>query len=203
MGQRNLFYSVMAPFSCPEYLFYFPSCYRFVSRYRFSSFHQRCCCRTFGSILLILIGQHWYWKEPWDILGLFPAALFHLVHSSFWRMLLACYSRKEYRSYRDTRYALSLRLMKCRWLITDPKYQIVVAVTRIVLTCYFEVCLEVYSNYIKTISQRRNDIEILINALLDSDNQNYKFYITNLSPVEYFNSTDALAIFTSRILLGS
>ena len=71
------------------------------------------------------------------------------------------------------------------------------------LTCYFEVCLEVYSNYIKTISQRRNDIEILINALLDSDNQNYKFYITNLSPVEYFNSTDALAIFTSRILLGS
>ena len=131
-------------FSSPEYLFHFPSRYRFISRYRFSLFHQCCCCRTFGSIHLILIGQHWYWKEQiWDIMGSFPA-LFHLVHSSFWRMLLARYSRKEYRSYRDTRYASSLRLMKCRWR-TDPKYQIVVAVTRIVLTCYFEVCLEVYS----------------------------------------------------------
>ena len=34
MGQRNLFYSVMAPFSWLEYLFYFPSRYRFILRYR-------------------------------------------------------------------------------------------------------------------------------------------------------------------------
>ena len=201
MGQRNLFYSVMAPFSWLEYLLFSFSL----------SFHDT---DYFISSVLLLPHIWQYSSYPyWTTLVLegilrylgfiscsfIPPCPLFILKNAF-RTLFA--KRIPFVSRHPIRIVCSLRLMKCRWR-TDPKYQIVVAVTRIVLTCYFEVCLEVYSNYTKTTSQRRNDIVILVNALYCLDNQNYKFYITNLSPVEYFNSTDVLAIFTSRILLGS
>ena len=186
MGQRNLFYSVMAPFSWLEYLFYFPS------RYRFVSFHDT---DYFISSVLLLPHIWQYSSYPyWTTLVLegilrylgfiscsfIPPCPLFILKNAF-RTLFA--KRIPFVSRHPIRIVVETDEMPLahRSKISDRRScnkNSAHLLLRSMLGGLFH-------NYIKTISQRRNDIEILINALLDSDNLNYKFYITNLSPVEY------------------
>ena len=204
MGQRNLFYSVMAPFSW-IFFSWIPLLFSFSP-----SFHD---ADYFISSVLLLPHIWQYSSYPyWTTLVLegilrylgfiscsfIPPCPLFILKNAF-RTLFA--KRIPFVSRHPIRIVVETDEMPLahRSKISDRRScnkNSAHLLLRSMLGGLFH-------DYTKTISQRRNDIEILINALLDSDNQNYKFYITNLSPVEYFNSTDALAIFTSRILLGS